>query len=27
MQVIMKRLGFKVRTSKDMSSVRAYLDL
>jgi len=27
MQVIMKRFGFRVRTSGDMSSVRAYLDL
>jgi acetyltransferase len=27
MQIIMKRLGFKVRNSEDLSSVRAYLDL
>jgi acetyltransferase len=27
MQMIVKRLGFRVRTSSDMSSVRAYLDL
>jgi acetyltransferase len=27
MQVIMKRFGFRVRSSGDMSSVRAYLDL
>jgi len=27
MQIIMKRLGFRVRTSSDLSSVRAYLDL
>ncbi len=27
MQVIMKRLGFAVRTSEDMTSVRAYLEL
>ena len=27
MQVIMKRYGFRVRTSDDMTSVRAYLDL
>ena len=27
MQVIMKRLGFGVRTSEDLTSVRAFLDL
>jgi acetyltransferase len=27
MQVIMKRLGFRVRTSDDLTSVRAFLDL
>src|ERR1700722_6503430 len=27
MQVIMKRLGFRVRTEQDMTSVRAFLDL
>jgi acetyltransferase len=27
MQVIMRRLGFRVRTGEDMASVRAYLDL
>ncbi len=27
MQVIMKRLGFRVRTEEDMTSVRAFLDL
>ncbi len=27
MQVVMRRLGFRVRTGEDMTSVRAYLDL
>jgi acetyltransferase len=27
MQVVMRRLGFRVRTGEDMASVRAYLDL
>jgi acetyltransferase len=27
MQIVMKRLGFRVRTGEDMTSVRAYLDL
>lgn len=27
MQIIMKRLGFRVRSSKDLSSLRAFLDL
>jgi acetyltransferase len=27
MQIVMKRLGFRVRTEEDMTSVRAFLDL
>ncbi|MGA7169954.1 MAG: GNAT family N-acetyltransferase, partial [Candidatus Sulfotelmatobacter sp.] len=27
MQIVMKRMGFRVRTGEDMTSVRAYLDL
>ena len=27
MQVIMKRVGFQVRTGEDLTSIRAYLDL